>query len=122
MDAESEQRIERAMRVLFSGRTSIIVAHRLSTVRDADEILVIDDGRVVERGRHPELMAAEGRYWQLYEQWERTCGTRPRTSSSRSRPRRRSCCERLRGRSRPRNDLTASADPPRRGRGVLRSG
>jgi ABC-type multidrug transport system fused ATPase/permease subunit len=60
------------MRVLFSGRTSIIVAHRLSTVRDADEILVIDDGRVVERGRHPELMAAEGRYWQLYEQWERT--------------------------------------------------
>jgi len=72
VDAESEQRIERAMRVLFSGRTSIIVAHRLSTVRDADEILVIDDGRVVERGRHPQLMAAEGRYWQLYEQWERT--------------------------------------------------
>jgi ABC-type multidrug transport system fused ATPase/permease subunit len=72
VDAESEQRIERAMRVLFSGRTSIIVAHRLSTVRDADEILVIDDGRVVERGRHEELMAAEGRYWQLYEQWERT--------------------------------------------------
>jgi ABC-type multidrug transport system fused ATPase/permease subunit len=72
VDAESEQRLERAMRVLFSGRTSIIVAHRLSTVRDADEILVIDDGRVVERGRHQELMAAEGRYWQLYEQWEQT--------------------------------------------------
>jgi ABC-type multidrug transport system fused ATPase/permease subunit len=72
VDAESEQRLERAMRVLFSGRTSIIVAHRLSTVRDADEILVIDDGRVVERGRHEQLMAAEGRYWQLYEQWERT--------------------------------------------------
>ena len=72
VDAESELRIERAMRVLFSGRTSIIVAHRLSTVRDADEILVIDDGRVVERGRHPQLMAAAGRYWQLYEQWEQT--------------------------------------------------
>ncbi|HET6496994.1 MAG TPA: ABC transporter ATP-binding protein, partial [Thermoleophilia bacterium] len=50
VDAESERRIERAMEVLFSGRTSVIVAHRLSTVRYADEILVIDGGRVIERG------------------------------------------------------------------------
>ena len=58
--------------VLFNGRTSIIVAHRLSTVRHADEILVVDDGRIVERGTHEALISARRRYWRLYEQWERT--------------------------------------------------
>jgi ABC-type multidrug transport system fused ATPase/permease subunit len=72
VDAESERRIERAMEVLFSGRTSVIVAHRLSTVRYADEILVIDGGRVVERGTHDELVAAGGRYAGLYAEWEAT--------------------------------------------------
>ena len=72
VDAESERRIERAMEVLFSGRTSVIVAHRLSTVRYADEILVIDGGRVVERGTHDELVAAGGRYARLYAEWEAT--------------------------------------------------
>ena len=72
VDAESERRIERAMEVLFSGRTSVIVAHRLSTVRYADEILVIDDGRVVERGTHDALVAAGGRYAGLYAEWEAT--------------------------------------------------
>ena len=72
VDAESERRIERAMEVLFSGRTSVIVAHRLSTVRYADEILVIDDGRVVERGSHDELIVAGGRYAGLYAEWEAT--------------------------------------------------
>ena len=72
VDAESERRIERAMEVLFSGRTSVIVAHRLSTVRYADEILVIDDGRVVERGTHDELVAARGRYAGLHAEWEAT--------------------------------------------------
>ena len=56
VDAESERRIEHAMDVLFSGRTSVIVAHRLSTVRYADEILVVDAGRIVERGTHAELL------------------------------------------------------------------
>ena len=72
VDAESERRIERAMEVLFSGRTSVIVAHRLSTVRYADEILVIDAGRVVERGTHDRLVAAGGRYARLYAEWEAT--------------------------------------------------
>jgi len=72
VDAESERRIERAMEVLFSGRTSIIVAHRLSTVRYADEIMVVDDGRIVERGTHDRLVAAGGRYAGLYRDWEAT--------------------------------------------------
>jgi ATP-binding cassette subfamily B protein len=72
VDAESERRIERAMEVLFRGRTSVIVAHRLSTVRYADEIVVIDAGRIVERGSHDELVAAGGRYAQLYRDWEAT--------------------------------------------------
>ncbi len=72
VDAESERRIERAMDVLFSGRTSVIVAHRLSTVRHADEILVVDAGRVVERGTHAGLLARGGRYAELYREWEAT--------------------------------------------------
>jgi len=72
VDAESERRIERAMEVLFSGRTSIIVAHRLSTVRYADEIVVVDGGRIAERGTHDELVAAGGRYAGLYRDWEAT--------------------------------------------------
>ena len=72
VDAESEQRISRAMDVLFSGRTSVIVAHRLSTVRYADEILVIEDGRIVERGDHDRLVLAGGRYSSLYREWEET--------------------------------------------------
>ena len=72
VDAESERRIERAMEVLFSGRTSVIVAHRLSTVRYADEILVVDDGRIVERGTHDQLVSGDGRYAALYREWEET--------------------------------------------------
>jgi ATP-binding cassette subfamily B protein len=72
VDAESERRIDRAMEVLFSGRTSVIVAHRLSTVRYADDIVVVDAGRIVERGAHDELVAAGGRYAGLYAEWEAT--------------------------------------------------
>jgi ATP-binding cassette subfamily C protein len=58
------------MEVLFSGRTSVLVAHRLSTVRYADQILVVDTGRIIERGTHTQLIADRGRYAQLYEEWE----------------------------------------------------
>ena len=72
VDAESERRIERAMEILFSGRTSVIVAHRLSTVRYADEIFVVDRGRVIEQGTHEGLVAGDGRYADLYREWEAT--------------------------------------------------
>ena len=66
LDSESEVAVQRALKKVLAGRTSIVIAHRLSTVRDADQILVIDGGRVVERGRHSELLAEEGLYAELY--------------------------------------------------------
>ena len=51
----------------MQGRTSFVIAHRLSTIRNADQILVLEDGRIVERGRHDELMSVPGRYRALYE-------------------------------------------------------
>ena len=66
LDSESEVAVQRALAQALTGRTSLVIAHRLSTVRDADQILVIDDGRVVESGRHEELLAAGGLYAELY--------------------------------------------------------
>lgn len=67
LDSESEAAVQRALATALRGRTSLVIAHRLSTVRDADQILVVDGGRVVERGRHDELIAANGLYATLYE-------------------------------------------------------
>jgi ATP-binding cassette subfamily B protein len=66
LDSESEAAVQRALRQTLRGRTSLVIAHRLSTVREADLLLVIDDGRVVERGTHAGLLAANGLYAELY--------------------------------------------------------
>ena len=67
LDNESEAFIQHSLAELMVGRTTLVIAHRLSTIRRADQILVVEDGRIVERGRHDELIAAGGRYQQLYE-------------------------------------------------------
>lgn len=66
LDSESEAAVQRALSVALAGRTALVIAHRLSTVRDADQILVLDGGRIVERGRHDELVAVGGLYAELY--------------------------------------------------------
>jgi len=66
LDSESEVAVQNALALALKGRTSLVIAHRLSTVRDADLILVLDHGRIVERGHHTELLAAGGTYADLY--------------------------------------------------------
>jgi len=66
LDSESEAAVQRALKTALAGRTSLVIAHRLSTIREADQILVIDGGRVVERGQHTSLLAAGGLYADLY--------------------------------------------------------
>ncbi len=66
LDSESEAAVQEALRTALTGRTSLVIAHRLSTIRDAEQILVIADGRVKERGQHDELLAAGGLYADLY--------------------------------------------------------
>ena len=87
LDSESEAAVQRALSVALAGRTSLVIAHRLSTVRDADLILVMDQGRIVERGRHDELVAAGGLYAELYRtQFAATDSAAPTASSSPTAP------------------------------------
>jgi len=69
VDIGTEQKIERALRLLLAGRTAFIIAHRLSTIRDADLIVVLEHGQIVEQGSHEELMRRRGLYTSLYGDW-----------------------------------------------------
>ena len=66
LDSESEAMIQEGLAHLMKGRTTFVIAHRLSTIRRANQILVIEDGNIVERGTHTELFALRGRYWDMY--------------------------------------------------------
>ncbi|WP_103104846.1 ABC transporter ATP-binding protein [Brevibacillus reuszeri] len=66
LDTESEHLIQQALSSLLTGRTSLVIAHRLSTIQQADQIVVMEKGRIIEAGTHAELLRAEGRYYQLY--------------------------------------------------------
>ena len=67
IDTRTEQLVQRGMDTIMKGRTTFVIAHRLSTVRNADQIIVLDHGRIVEQGSHDELLALRGRYYRLYE-------------------------------------------------------
>jgi len=67
IDTETEGIIQKALEVLKRGRTTFVIAHRLSTIRNADQILVLDRGEIIERGNHGELMELQGKYHQMYQ-------------------------------------------------------
>ncbi|MDG2441084.1 MAG: ABC transporter ATP-binding protein, partial [Crocinitomicaceae bacterium] len=66
LDTESESFIQKSLNILMENRTTFVIAHRLSTIQQADQILVIEDGKIEERGKHDELIAAKGRYHDLF--------------------------------------------------------
>src|SRR5690606_2865411 len=66
IDSETENLLQQALARLMRGRTTVAVAHRLSTIREANQILVMERGQIAERGTHDELLAMQGRYWRLY--------------------------------------------------------
>jgi ABC-type multidrug transport system fused ATPase/permease subunit len=85
VDTRTELLIQKALGELLRGRTSIVIAHRLSTIRNADQVLVLDQGQIVERGTHDSLMEKQGRYYELYmSQFRREGQQGPAQPQSRS--------------------------------------
>jgi ATP-binding cassette subfamily B protein len=72
LDSENEELVQEALKTALVGRTSIVIAHRLSTVMDADQILVVSDGQIIERGTHSELMNNSGLYSELFSRQDLT--------------------------------------------------
>jgi ATP-binding cassette subfamily B protein len=77
VDTETEELIQESLDRVVEERTAFVIAHRLSTIKDADEIVVMDDGRIVEQGGHDDLLAAEGEYAAL---WRAQADARPATA------------------------------------------
>ena len=67
LDSHTEEAINQSLKQIAKNHTTLVIAHRLSTVVDCDEILVLDDGRLVEQGNHGQLMAIQGHYWRLWQ-------------------------------------------------------
>ncbi|MGY1842915.1 ABC transporter ATP-binding protein [Modestobacter sp. SYSU DS0875] len=82
VDPATEMRLTRALDALTDGRTTLTIAHRLSTAERADEVLVVDAGRVVQRGTHAELVDAEGPYARLHASWRRSSGRQPEPAAA----------------------------------------
>ena len=81
IDTHTEELVQAGMDALMKGRTTFVIAHRLSTIKNADCIMVMEQGRIIERGSHDDLIAAKGKYYQLYTgnfaeraAWDRSCG------------------------------------------------
>jgi ATP-binding cassette subfamily B protein len=81
LDSENEALVQRALAAALTRRTSIVIAHRLSTITSADQILVVDDGQIVERGTHERLLAAGGLYAELYRTLIRSAEAPPSAAS-----------------------------------------
>jgi ATP-binding cassette subfamily B multidrug efflux pump len=86
VDTRTERLIQQALAGLMQGRTSFVIAHRLSTIRNADQVLVVDEGRIIERGTHDSLLAQHGAYYDLYmSQFRRRAEVLEATGSSNGR-------------------------------------